>query len=282
MIEQLESELREVFAARAAEVPAGAGARLRRVDYRPRARTWRPPVALGALAAAAAAAVVISIVGLGAGTPEAFAGWTPAPTAATASQIADAKLSCRQQLSGLPAGSPAGAGAMSPVLTDTRGPFTFVIFAGAHGSAACISGPSFTSLSGSASSGSPDVPAGQVVLSASHVTARAGHAYSFAEGHTGAGVTATTLTLDDGTRVQASSANGWFVAWWPGTQSVTSAELTTAAGTTTQRFDTPAARPCPAPAGAGHAGFCTSGSISGAGGGGANQSVAGVVRSGQQ
>jgi hypothetical protein len=68
MIEQLETELREALARRAAEVPADASARLRGLDYHPRSHRLRPPVAVGALAGAAgAAAVVGSLVGLGAG-----------------------------------------------------------------------------------------------------------------------------------------------------------------------------------------------------------------------
>ncbi len=66
------------------------------------------------------------------------------------------------------------------------------------------------------------------------MTDRDGAAYSFADGHAGDGVSAVTLILDDGTNVQATVANGWFVAWWPSAQNVKSAELTTPAGTTTQ------------------------------------------------
>ena len=43
-----------------------------------------------------------------------------------------------------------------------------------------------------------------------------------------------TLVLDTGTRVQTSSANGWYVAWWPGTAGVSDLVLTTASGTVTQ------------------------------------------------
>jgi hypothetical protein len=52
---------------------------------------------------------------------------------------------------------------MTPVLTDTRGPFTFVIYSGAHGSnGTCISGPSFTSLSTRSGDGALAPPAGKV------------------------------------------------------------------------------------------------------------------------
>jgi hypothetical protein len=143
------------------------------------------------------------------------------------------------------------------VLTDTRGAFTFVIFASDRASASCISSPAFTALSGSASTASTTPPAGTVALSSAEHTARDGQAYSFAEGHTGTGVTATTLILSDGSHVQASSANGWFVAWWPGARQVVGADVTTAAGTSTQHFDT--ARPPACPPGS----VCTGGFSSG-------------------
>ncbi len=259
MIEQLENELRDALAARAAEVPAGAGRRVRDRDYRPRTRDLRPPAAAGALATAAAAAGLVLIVGLGAGTPPAFAGWRATPTTPASGQIPSAEASCQDRLATMPAPPPGAllrkavqlpsVKAMKPVLADTRGPFTFVIFADQAFTASCISGPDFTSVSAArAAAAAPAVPAGKVVLSVTSHTARAGHAYSFAEGHTGAGVTDTTLVLDDGTRVQATSDNGWFVAWWPGAGQLVAADVTTAQGTHTQPFDK--APRCPrAPAG---------------------------------
>ena len=58
------------------------------------------------------------------------------------------------------------------------------------------------------------------------MTDRDGAAYSFADGHAGDGVSAVTLILDDGTNVQATVANGWFVAWWPSAHDVKSADVT--------------------------------------------------------
>ncbi|MGZ4274205.1 MAG: hypothetical protein ACXVRP_10645, partial [Solirubrobacteraceae bacterium] len=77
MIEQLESELRSALRARAEELPAGAGARVRAHAYRPRTRDLRPPVAAGALVTAAAVAAAVTLVDLGPQTSAAFAGWTP-------------------------------------------------------------------------------------------------------------------------------------------------------------------------------------------------------------
>jgi hypothetical protein len=254
MMQPLETELRDALAARAEEVPDAVARRLTSRDYRPRTRDLRPPLAAGVLATAGLATAVVLLVGLGARTPEAFAGWTPTPTPSPRGQIADAEASCRERLTALPtpprgAVTPAPlppAEPMSPVLTDTRGPFTFVILAGQHSSASCISGPSFTSVStNSSTTAPPTVPADRIVLSAEYHTAHDGQAYSFAEGHTGTNVTAATLRLADGTRVQASSDNGWFVAWWPGSSDVVSSDLTTAHGTATLPLEASPGPSCP-------------------------------------
>src|SRR5205807_6381584 len=84
--------------------------------------------------------------------------------------------------------------------------------------------------------------AGRISLQASHQSDR-GDAFSFAEGRTGAGVGGVKLRLDDGTILQATVANGWFVAWWPGAHEVSSAELTTPTGVKSQKFDLHAPEP---------------------------------------
>jgi hypothetical protein len=121
-------------------------------------------------------------------------------------------------------------------------------------------------------------------MSSSHQTNRDGQAYSFADGHTGADVSAVALTLDDGTNVKATVDNGWFVAWWPSAHEVKSAEVTSPSGVKTQTFDLRRESPCgpnPCTGGgvtingngpvSGHAGgsFSSSGSSSGGGTGGA-------------
>jgi hypothetical protein len=67
-----------------------------------------------------------------------------------------------------------------------------------------------------------------------HLRTIDGQAYSFAEGRTGAGVTGATLVLGDGTRVEATTANGWFVAWWPGSAEVSSTVVSTSHGSVTE------------------------------------------------
>ena len=82
---------------------------------------------------------------------------------------------------------------MTPVLTDTRGPFTFVIYSGATARPGRVSrgrtSPPFDTLQ---RLGAP--PAGKIVPSFQDHTAHAGDAYSFIEGHAGDGVTAATST----------------------------------------------------------------------------------------
>lgn len=259
MIEQLESELRSALRARADELPAGARARIRAHEYRPRTRDLRPPVAAGVLTTAAAAAAAVLLIDLGPQATAAFAGWSATPTHASAAQVDGAQASCTSRLHDFSTGAAKAMrfakikdlptiSEMSPVLTDTRGPFTFVIFSGTNGSnGTCISSPSFTSLSTRSGGGATAPPAGKVTAYFQAHTSHGGDAYSFVEGHAGAGVTAASLVLSDGSQVQTTIQNGWLVAWWPGSAQVTSARVTTASGTTTQPFDTQPAANCPQP-----------------------------------
>lgn len=262
MIDQLESELRSALRDRADDLPIAVHARVRARDYHPRTRDLRPPVAAGVLTTAAAAAAAVALLDLGPQASPAFAGWTATPTRATAAQVTGAKDACQSRLgtfstaagkalkaamktpkiTGLPSTSQ-----MTPVLTDTRGPFTFVIYSGSHGAnGTCISGPSFTSVSTRTGTiGGP--PAGKLVASFEAHTAHGADAYSFVEGRAGAGVTAATLILADGSQVQTTIQNGWMVAWWPGSAAVTSARVTTASGTTTEQFATQPFAHCPQP-----------------------------------
>ena len=266
MTDKLETELRAALRERAAQIPTASIARLTHLDYHPRTRRLRPPMAVGALATAAGTAGAVAVViSLSAGASNAFAGWTPTPTRPAPDQLAAASADCQTQspVAGLPL-----------KLADTRGPFTFAVYADANSSASCIKGPTFTSVSSNTTSAPIDVPAGHIFLSSSHAT-NSGGAYSFADGRTGAGVNAVTLVLDDGTNVQSTVANGWFVAWWPGASNVKSADITTPAGTTNQTFDLGHASPCGAVPCAGSASGSGGGGASGSGGGGASGSGGG-------
>ncbi|HUB04944.1 MAG TPA: hypothetical protein VMA76_07735 [Solirubrobacteraceae bacterium] len=223
-----QSELRAALRERADQVPAASIARLSHLDYRPRTHRLRPPLAIGAFATAGTAGAVAIVISLSAGASNAFAGWSPKPTRPAPDQLAAASADCQTQspVAGLPL-----------KLADTRGPFTFSVYADSNSSATCIKGPTFTSVSNTTTSSPIDVPAGHILLSGSHATDRGGDAFSFADGRAGDGVSAVTLVLDDGTEVQATVANGWFVAWWPGAHDVKSADITTPSGTSTQTVD---------------------------------------------
>jgi hypothetical protein len=284
MTRTLESHLRDALAARAQEIPDAPAERLRGHDYRPRTRDLRPPVAAGAVLTAGAAAAAVLIVGLGPRAPAAFAGWTAKPKAVAASQTDGAVAGCAQRLAAIPT-SPAArnvaratghpmslptVGALTPVLSDVRGPFTFIVFANADASAtaSCITGPGFTSASEDRSVGpQPAVATNGISVTWVAHTARAGQAYSFLEGHAGAAVTAVTLDLADGSTVQTTTDNGWFVAWWPGSVSAASATVTTAQGTSTATLPAPAVTAGP-PAPAGGSVSCAGG-VGSAGGAGA-------------
>ena len=120
--------------------------------------------------------------------------------------MTSAEAACRQRLSALPTpGSGAPAPGLLPVLTDTRGPFTFVIFASADANASCISEPSFTSVArnqviGHGQAGSLAVSQGEVSGAssggASHPTMR-GASSSSTKVRAG-GATISTMHLQAG------------------------------------------------------------------------------------
>jgi hypothetical protein len=222
MVDQLESELRAALRERASEVPSHSVARVTGGDYRPGTRGSRRPMALAAIVGAGGAAGIVAAVALlGAGISNAFAGWTAEPTPISPAQHRTATAHCRAQ-------SPIGG--LPLVLSDGRGPFVFEIFANRLQSVACISGPSFTSASGSVLSVALSVAAGKVSLTTTHQTVRNGQHYSLADGHAGSGVTGVKLELDDRTAVVATVENGWFAAWWPGAHDIRVADVYTNSG----------------------------------------------------
>jgi hypothetical protein len=214
-------------------------------------------------------AALLTAASLLTGTPTTFAGWTAVPTnAGIPSAAADA--TCRAQLAMTrgPLGTSIGTN-WQIMLTDARGPFTWVIYESADASASCLVGPSLVAISGQSGgsggfavgsvsaagatgstggssfslsgqaldSGTPAV--GSVQVSTEHLVTSGGQPYSAADGRIGADVSAVTLVLADGSQVQATVTNGWFAGWWPSTLDATAIQLTTAAGVTTQPLAAP-------------------------------------------
>jgi hypothetical protein len=252
---QVEHELRRVLAARAAELPSDASSRLLAASYRPRPGIQRPALAVGGAAVVTGAVVAVSLVPLGTDTPRAFAGWSAKPTAPSGDQVRRAQQGCVSLLpasAGMKHGQETASGPHRPwaipsmtagswhtVVIDTRGPYTMILFAAAHGSAelSCFSGPHPISLGGSFGTRPPrPVPAGHISLvSAGGTTTppeEGSEHFSQLVGRTGPSVTGVTLRLRNGTHVTASLANGWFLAWWPGTQRGTATEVRTSKGAT--------------------------------------------------
>jgi hypothetical protein len=253
---QLEHELRLALAARAAELPSDASSRLLAAHYRPRSGLPRPALAAGGAAAVAGAVAAVSLIGLGTDTPRAFAGWSATPTAPRGVQSRRAREACVSLLAtshGIQQAQERARGSHEPwpipsitagswrtVVVDSRGPYISILFIADRGAAAfsCFSGrhPKQASFGGSyAPQPRPPVPAGQVSIVSSGFTttppSEGSLQFSRLVGRTGPGVTGVTLKLRDGTRVTASVANGWFLAWWPGTQGGTGIEVTTSTGT---------------------------------------------------
>lgn len=70
-------------------------------------------------------------------------------------------------------------------------------------------------------------------MSASHFTLSNGSRYTLVVGRASRALTSAVVERSNGSDVTATTADGWFEAWWPGTAQATSVKVTTSAGTTT-------------------------------------------------
>jgi hypothetical protein len=229
MSDLLEHDLREALSDRAALIRPEASARIRAIDYRPRTRRLPSRPVLGGLGLGGAAAAAGAAILLASSAAPAFAGWTTSPTAPRPGQLAAAQLHC-------------GAGAGTPALSDTRGPYTASIYA--DGST-CLSGNGIKINSSSSGGANARIPAGRIALGGTGESDSDGHALTMVDGPIGAGVTGVKITRSDGSSVQATVRNGWYLAWWPGNQRPVTAHVATAGGTSTQSFPTLPDRPSP-------------------------------------
>jgi hypothetical protein len=204
-------------------------------------RQGRPLAALlgvtGSVAAAAVAAVLVFTAG--SAPTAAFAGWSAEPTPQSSGQVQAAASECQRN---------SELASRAPTLADIRGPFTLLVYAGDSGGL-CITGPSLLSptneppfapfgVGGTTTTASLSSDAIQPTVTGG-LTTRAAAEFTFNVGRVGVSVTAVTLTLTNGNRVEATTSNGWFAAWWPGGQAAQTADITTTSGTTTQQL-TPA------------------------------------------
>jgi hypothetical protein len=204
-----------------------------------RRRSHRRGLALGGTGVAAAGVGTTLVVLLG-GAPPAFAAWSASPTTPAPGQLASAEEVCSARPTNPPPGTPALPTKVS--LADTRGPFTLLLYGTnttAEGALLCMSDPNGSQLS--VEQGTMPAPpgAGHLTLDRLQGQTTGNQAYTVAEGSVGSGVSGATLVLSDGTHVVTTVGNGLFLAWWPGSATVTSATVTTASGTTTQVINPP-------------------------------------------
>jgi hypothetical protein len=190
----------------------------------PRAATrW----ATAGVAAIAVGVGVFVLGSTGSAPTSAFAGWTTTPTAAAADQAQTADAECATRLAGA---SKNGLSAnLDPEVTDTRGPYTLVIYE----RATCLSGPGFVSVHGQEAATGVSIS----------TMARTGQPYTVAEGPAASDASTVTLSLEDGSKVQATVANSRFAVWWPSATRPTSVAISAPSGTHTEPLSLP-----PAPA----------------------------------
>jgi hypothetical protein len=206
----------------------------------------RRPVRWVTLAGATGvAATVSSLLLLGGSTTNAFAGWSAAPTAPASGQLTTADTSCQADQAQAVQFFPPDEGPVPdiatfvPELSDVRGPYTLTLLGnGGPGAILCISSSTSTVLRWIAGSGTPVGP-GTIALDQVSSLTRDSQPYTLVEGRTGTGVSAVTLILGDGTQVTATSGHGLFLAWWPGSQNITSAIVATPTGVSTQTLNLP-------------------------------------------
>jgi hypothetical protein len=243
---QLDEQIRDALASEARAIPAEAIERLRRIDYRPRRRST--PALLGAGVTGGAAALAGTLVALGGtGTQAAFAGWSATPTTPSASQTGAVEAACAARMAEAVRNAEAEAArntdgssegvkksgasvGSEPLLADTRGPYTLVLYPWGT----CFAGPDFMSLSGRRGTEG-------VSISTAY---RDGGPYTIAQGPAAPDASAVTLTLDDGSSVEATVVDSSFLAWWPSTSRPTSETITTPSGTHTEPLSFP---PAPTP-----------------------------------
>jgi hypothetical protein len=192
-------------------------------------KTHRRSLLVGAsgVAAVGVAGLLAAVLSLAGGANNAFAGWTPQPTAPTPRQLAAAEVYCAKHQ----------ASPRLPLkLIDARGPFTVMIYADGTSNDFCTIGPSFRNTSGWRTSPPVTVPSKRMFLWVDHVATVDGQPYGTMIAQVADDVSAANVTLDDGTDVTATVQNGWALAWWPGAHHLASGRLTTPTGVRTQIF----------------------------------------------
>ena len=190
--------------------------------------------ALASVSALAAGIVVTAVLVLGtsgSGPTSAFAAWSATPTKPAHGEILAAEARCHQP-------QPAA-------LVDTRGPFELLLFkTGTRQLVECHAWPNGVTGHGDAGpQGKPAAPNAITTISCSSGGFRTGshprtQVYLQMYGLTGKNVTQVTLRLKGGATVLATTSNGLWAAWWPGSHRAVSIHIKTTTTTTIVRHTT--------------------------------------------
>jgi hypothetical protein len=201
------------------------------------------------VAATGAIAGVATLLGVGLHGPSsnsAFADWAPTTDAHSATQLATAYSACNLTFAristGLGGGDPELGSSLPPVvLNDSRGPFNLIVYADPSHFDLCLWAPHLLSFTGGGALADL-APAPNAVSVGRYGFAISGSApYTFIAGDVGSEVTGMTITLADGTKMEATVQGGLFAAWWPSKVNPSSAQLTTSSGILDQTLILPAA-----------------------------------------
>lgn len=185
---------------------------------------------VSALTAGIAATAVLVLGTSGSGPASAFAAWTAAPTKPALGEISAAEARCHQP--------------ESAALADTRGPFELLLFkTHARQLVECHTWPrGMTGYSDPGPEGKPAAPNGITTITCfsggfgtrSHPRV----VYLEMYGLIGKNVNQVTLRLRGGATVRATTSNGLWAAWWPGSHRDASIQVKTATATTIVRHTT--------------------------------------------
>jgi hypothetical protein len=192
-----------------------------------RGRAPRPFALAGVSALTAGIVAAVLVLGTsGSGPASAFAAWSPTPTKPAHGEIAAAEARCHQP--------------ESAALVDTRGPFELLLFeTRTRQLVECHTWPSgMTGYGDPGPEGKPAAPDAITTitcLSGGYSTRSHPRMQVYLEmyGLTGKNVNQVTLRLKDGATIRATTSNGLWAAWWPGSHRDESIEFKTVTATAT-------------------------------------------------
>lgn len=201
-----------------------AGGRVRRAPRR------FALASVSALTAGMAATAVLVLGTAGSSPTSAFAAWTAAPTKPALGEISAAQARCHQP--------------ESAALADTRGPFELLLFkTGTRQLVECHTWPrGITGYSDPGPEGKPAAPNAITTITcfSGGFRTRSQHGTVYVEmyGLIGKNVNQVKLRLEGGATVRATTSNGLWAAWWPGSHRDVSIQVKTATATTIVRRTT--------------------------------------------